>query len=211
MLTRRQVLWGIPLVTAVGLLGDFDTAWAQALPDLTDLEIDGIVYMREEEKLARDVYDTLYAKWQTPVFQRISGSETTHMSAVKTLLDRYGIEDPAATRAAGVYQNQVLQGLYDSLVEKGKESLADALVSGTAVEEIDILDLEERLTQTDESPIQRVYGNLLAGSYNHLRAFTRQLTQVTGEPFAPQYMEQAAVDEILGQRSGRSRRRGGGR
>ncbi len=79
------------------------------------------------------------------------------------------------------------------------------------MEEIDILDLEERLEQTDESPIQRVYGSLLAGSYNHLRAFTRQLTQVAGEPFEPQYMEQAAVDAILEQRSGRSRRPGGGR
>ncbi|NLT42123.1 MAG: DUF2202 domain-containing protein [Anaerolineae bacterium] len=209
MLTRRKVLWGVPLVTAAALAGGSGVAWAEALPVLTDTEIEGIVFMREEEKLARDVYAMLYERWQTPVFRTIGSSEVSHMAAMKTLLDRYGVEDPAATRPAGVFQNRTLQRLYDDLVVAGQESRVAALKAGTAVEEIDILDLEERLGQTDESPIQRVYGNLLNGSHNHLRAFARQLSQISGEPFVPQYMDQATVDEILAQRSGRSRRRGG--
>lgn len=209
MLTRRQILGAIPLAAVVGLVPGTNIALAEALAGLTEAEVDGLVYMREEEKLARDVYAALYEHWQMPVFQTIGSSEVNHMSAIKVLLDRYGIADPASTRPAGVFQNDVLQGLYDELTVKGRQSPADALTAGTAVEEIDILDLEERLAQTDESSIRRVYENLLAGSRNHLRAFARNLSLVTGEPFTPQYMDTATVDEILADRSGRSRRLGG--
>ena len=60
---------------------------------LSDTEIDGILYMREEEKLARDVYLTLSQQWELPIFQNIAGSEATHMEAVSHLLDRYGLTD----------------------------------------------------------------------------------------------------------------------
>ncbi len=61
---------------------------------LTEAEVEGLLYMREEEKLAHDVYVTLYGIWGTPVFQNIANSEQTHTEAVKNLLDIYGLEDP---------------------------------------------------------------------------------------------------------------------
>jgi len=149
--------------------------------ELTAMEADGLAFMREEEKLARDVYLTLYEVWNMPIFQNIAGSESTHMDAVLTLLERYGLEDPSAGKAVGAFENPELQALYDELVDLGNQSLADALKVGAAIEEIDILDLEERLAQTERSDISMVYESLLKGSRNHLRSFTSTFERRTGE------------------------------
>lgn len=164
---------------------------------LTDAEVEGLLYMREEEKLARDVYQTFYEKWGMRIFQNIAQSEQTHMDAVKTLIDRYGLKDPAAGKDAGVFANPTLQALYDQLIEEGNQSLANALQTGAAIEEIDILDLEERIAQTEKADIQRVYGNLVKGSRNHLRAFVSTLQRREGETYRPQYLSQTAYEAIV--------------
>lgn len=165
--------------------------------ELSAEEIAGILYMREEEKLARDVYLTLYEQWELPIFQNIANSEQTHMDAVKTLLDRYGLNDPAADSPRGEFTDPTLQSLYDELVVTGSQSLADALRVGAAIEEIDILDLEKRVAQTDARDIQRIYDNLMKGSRNHLRSFAATLEQQTGETYEPQYLDQEAYDGII--------------
>ena len=177
---------------------------------LSEDEAAGLLFMREEEKLAHDVYMALYAQWQLPIFQNIAGSEQTHTDAVVQLLTRYGLDDPAAGLAAGEFTDPTLQSLYDQLVAQGSVSLEAALRVGAAIEEIDILDLEERLSQTDKADIQRVYGNLLAGSRNHLRAFVGTLEQQTGTSYTPQYLTQTAYDAIMSGTTGRGNSRNSG-
>lgn len=164
--------------------------------DLTEAEVKGLLYMREEEKLARDVYLTLYDTWQQPTFQNIASAEQTHMDAVKTLLERYELDDPTAGQDYGEFTNPDLQSLYDQLVAEGNQSLEAALRVGAAIEEIDILDLEKYLAETEQADIQLVYENLLRGSRNHLRAFVSTL-QRQGVTYEPQYMSLAAYDAIL--------------
>ena len=147
--------------------------------------------LSEEEKLARDVYLTLYEQWGIRIFQNIAGAEETHMSAVADLLERYGLPDPAADTAVGVFTNPELQALYDQLIEDGSQSLADALRVGALVEEVDIIDLETYIAQTDNEDVLLVYQNLLKGSYNHLRAFTSTLEKQTGEIYQLQLLESA--------------------
>ena len=173
-------------------------------------EVAGLLYMREEEKLAHDVYLTLYEKWGTAVFQNIASSEATHAEAVLTLIERYGLADPAAGYNRGVFADPALQALYNQLIEQGGQSLSGALRVGAAIEEIDILDLEERLSQTDQPDIILVYQNLTAGSENHLRAFVSVLGQQTGETYQPQYLSQAVFDEILSSQNGRGQKGGRG-
>ncbi len=163
---------------------------------LSTSEAEALLYMREEEKLARDVYQTLYNKWQLPIFQNIAKSEQTHTDAVKTLLDRYGLADPFS-QEVGVFQNETLQNLYNQLVAQGSLSIADALKVGGAIEEIDILDLEERLAQTDKADIILVYENLLKGSRNHLRSFVSTLQTQAGETYQPQYLTLDAYQAII--------------
>ena len=138
--------------------------------DLSAEEAAALLYMREEEKLARDVYNQLYALWGQPVFQNIAASEQTHTDEIKLLLDRYGLADPALD--PGQFTDANLQALYDQLIAQGSVSLTDALNVGALVEQTDIADLQARLAQTDNADIQLVYNNLMNASYNHLAAFT---------------------------------------
>jgi len=164
---------------------------------LTTTEAAALRYMREEEKLAHDVYLALYEKWGLRIFNNISNSEQTHTDSIKTLLDRYGVADPAAGKAAGVFTDLKLQDLYNQLVEQGRKSLADALRVGGAIEEIDILDLQERIAQTDKADIRLVYDNLTKGSRNHLRSFVSTLKTQTGATYQPQYLSQDAYQAIV--------------
>jgi hypothetical protein len=180
--------------------------------ELSPDESAALLYMREEEKLAHDVYVTLFAQWKLPTFQHISRSEQTHTDAVKALIDRYGLTDPASSKV-GVFTNPDLQALYNDLVARGSQSLAEALKVGAAIEEIDILDLQKYLAQTDNADIQQVFNNLLNGSYNHLRAYVSNLSAQTGETYQPQYLSAETYQSIIGSgstTSGNGRGGGGG-
>lgn len=142
-------------------------------PALSSEEQEALLYLREEEKLAHDVYAVLYEKWGTKVFANIQASESRHMASVKTLLDRYGLEDPVQTEEIGVFANEELKQLFDSLVAQGSASEAESLKVGIAIENKDIEDLERLIASTTHSDIAEVAQNLLEGSRNHLEAFSR--------------------------------------
>lgn len=148
---------------------------SKALPPLSGAEQDGLIFMREEEKLARDVYITLYATWKKPVFTNIAASEQTHMDAILTLLVRYGVPDPVAGMGVGEFATEYFQTLYVDLVALGNQSLSDAYSVGVTIEETDIDDLVALLVDVTHRDIQRVYQNLKLGSENHLQAFTKLL------------------------------------
>jgi len=163
---------------------------------LTDEEIAGLKLMREEEKLARDVYMVLYNEWNLLIFNNIANSEQTHTDAVKILLDVHSIEDPVITDEPGVYANQELQTLYDDLVNQGSVSLLEALIVGATVEDLDIFDLNELIAQTENPDILLVYNNLIKGSRNHMRSFTEQIENNDGT-YTAQFIEQTELDEIV--------------
>ena len=143
--------------------------------DLSSVERDGLIYMRLEEKLARDVYLTLGKKKKKKMFVNIPESEQRHMDAVKALLDKYEIPDPVTDNEIGSFINTDFKKLFDDLVAKGQISFKDAMLVGKEIEEMDIKDLVERIEQTDNPDIKSVYENLKRGSENHLRAFTKHL------------------------------------
>ena len=155
----------------------------QSLGVLTDEEIGHITYMRQEEKLARDVYLTLYNHYVEidPIFAQIFGniseSEQRHMDAVKRLIDKYGLEDPVMDYAVGEFPEPetVLDAnfneLYGNLVEQGKISYCEALKAGIFIEKTDIADIEIALDHVTARDVSRVFNNLLSGSYNHWNAF----------------------------------------
>ncbi len=180
----------------VPVTGTVQTASAVSNSLLTPAEQDALVYMREEEKLAHDVYMALYARWQLPLFNNIASSEQVHTETVQTLLERYGIADPASSEA-GVFVNAELQSLYNTLVAQGSQSLADALKVGALIEETDIQDLQQSLASIQQADIRVAFENLKAGSENHLRAFTSTLQRQTGETYQPQVLSAEAYNAIL--------------
>jgi hypothetical protein len=163
---------------------------------LSDAEKNSLILMREEEKMARDVYTTLYAKWGSRPFSNISSSEQTHMDAVLVLLKKYDIADPVGTNGVGVFQNATMQNLYKQLTELGNKSSLDAFKVGATIEDLDIFDLKRLSTQVDNKDILYVYGNLERGSRSHMRAFNRNI-QNLGSVYVPQYISQAEFDAIV--------------
>jgi hypothetical protein len=159
-------------------------------------EIAALKYMREEEKLAHDVYVALYGVWGDNIFNQISLSETTHTEAILALLVKYGIPDPAAGKAPGEFADPALQSLYDTLLSTGYASQIAALSVGALIEETDIRDIEAKKAITDEADILTVYSNLLGGSQNHLRSFNSKLLNL-GVTYVPQVITQAAWDAIV--------------
>ncbi len=91
-----------------------------------------------------------------------------------SLLKLYGLEDPVMP-GIGEFSNEDLQALYNQLMEQGSASLVAALIVAATIEEVDILDLYERMEQTENTTILKVYSSLEKGSEAHLRAFVYQL------------------------------------
>jgi hypothetical protein len=164
---------------------------------LNDTETAHLVFMREEEKLARDTYITLNQTWGLRVFSNIASSEQTHMDTMLAKLDLYGIADPVLSDAVGSFSNEMLAGLYVDLVESGQVSLLDALFVGAFIEEVDMRDIQEAIDETTHADIIAAYENLLAGSKNHLRAFVSQI-ELLGVEYVAQVLDQSEVDAILG-------------
>lgn len=156
----------------------------------------GLIMMREEEKLAHDVYITLYEKWGVNAFNNIAKSELTHTESVRYLLEKYDIEDPVKENTVGVFSSQVFSDLYNELVSKGEESLVSALMVGATIEDLDIKDLNELSAKVDNQDILEIYANLNRGSRNHLRSFSRQLAK-QGETYSAQYLSQEEINDIL--------------
>jgi hypothetical protein len=165
--------------------------------DLTEAEIDGIIFMREEEKLARDVYLYLYEIHPLRPFLNISKSEQAHMDAIKHLIDIFELEDPVGENPEGVFRNENLQELYNQLIEKGSTSREEALSVGALIEEVDIIDLQTQLeTIAQNEKVIRVYTNLCRASENHLRAFTGVLA-LYGVEYTPVKLSQEEFDRII--------------
>lgn len=162
---------------------------------LTQKEENSLLFMREEEKLAFDIYISMFDKWGLTPFSNISSSEASHMAAVNTLLDRYRLTDPVQP-GSGVFTNSTLQQLHNQLLQQGNISLIESLQVGAAIEEIDIRDLKEQLSFIQRPDIRNVYENLMRGSRNHLRAFVTNLS-MRGVSYQPKYLSQKEYDEII--------------
>ena len=166
------------------------------IEEISQEEIDGLLLMREEEKLARDVYLELSDLFGQQIFSNIAASEQTHTDAIKSLLIKYDLNDPVISDEIGVFENSDLQLLYYNLIEQGSSSLLDALIVGATIEDLDIKDLQELNEISDNQDIISVYNNLERGSRNHLRSFTR-LIQRNGDIYEPQFITQENYDSII--------------
>lgn len=166
--------------------------------DVSQAEKESLLHMYEEEKLAGDVYKSLNEKWNLRIFSNISRAEDHHQNTVAALLDKYEIEYPKNLEM-GQFQNEKLQKLYDALIAQGNESLQQALVVGATIEDVDIFDLEEALEKdVDSKDIAYVYDNLIRGSENHMRAFTRWLKRYDIS-YQTQYITKERFENIVSQ------------
>ena len=155
-----------------------------------------LAYMGNEERLAYDVYNYLYAKFGTKQFTNIATkSEYKHITAVQQLVQKYKLDDtsnftnvdlpalgykntPIENMKAGSYDISAIQALYDDLTAQGSASEIEALKVGCTVEVVDVDDLDAYITiaQNDNAAdIVTVFNFLREGSYHHYWAFDKGL------------------------------------
>ena len=163
---------------------------------LDDAEKARILFIREEEKLAYDVYQTMFDIYGVNMFQNIPNSELSHMEAMLTIIKKYNLTDPMETTARGIYANPVLQSLYTQLVSQGRVSLLAAYQVGATIEDLDISDLNTSLAVTNNQDVRLVYDFLSKGSRNHLRSFYKNIKNWNGT-YIPIYITQAEFDAIV--------------
>ena len=167
-----------------------------SLSGVSEQEEKWLIQMREEEKLARDVYKKLWEKWGNQVFINIAQSEQTHTDAIKILLDRYMIKDPVVDDTVWSFTSLEIKKLYEDLVVQWNKSLLDAFIVWATIEDLDINDLNKLTHETNNEDIKFVYNNLNKGSRNHINAFVKNIIN-NGGSYAPKYISQTEYDEIL--------------
>ncbi len=163
---------------------------------ISDDEAKSLIHMREEEKLARDVYITMFNKYGLMIFDNISRSEQTHTDAILQLLTKYNINDPVGVNAIGVFTDPGLQALYTNLVNAGNVSILEAYKVGATIEDLDLYDLKVDLLKVDNQDIILVYQMLSKGSRNHMRNYFSSLKSL-GFTYVPQFITQSDLDAIV--------------
>ncbi|MHB0755934.1 DUF2202 domain-containing protein [Polaribacter sp. M15] len=157
-------------------------------------DIDALLFMLEEEKLARDTYEYLDNTWSLSQFENIKKSEQAHMDAIEDVLKQNEISYTILPK--GVFSNKDLQAHYNTFKVEGAKSTIDALQIGATIEDLDIKDLENYVSLTKNSTLISIYQNLICGSRNHLRSFMRGLDNNEGT-YTPQFITQDAFDAII--------------
>ena len=165
-----------------------------ASANLTIEDKNALLFMLEEEKLARDTYEYLDELYGINQFSNIKLSEQSHMNAVAKLLEQYNIDYNILPY--GVFENEEIQGLYDQFVEKGQIDPMNALEVGATIEDLDIVDLEEFIEATSNTSIIAVFESLQCGSRNHLRSLV-SVIENSNESYEPQFLSMDAYNEII--------------
>jgi len=183
-----------------GFVSQSDSLYCKAADfpkqDVSASEEKELLYMREEEKMAHDIYTQMYDKWGSRPFYNISGAEERHMAAIKSMIDKYDLTAPVKDVKVGAFTNTEIKKLYARMMEQGNKSEIDALKAGAEIEEVDIKDLIQAIKDTDNNDIKFVYNNLLNASGNHLRAFMRNIER-RGSTYVPKHLDKKTFEEIL--------------
>ena len=172
-----------PIVLILGVV--ISGIFSKSSLAITPLDATNILFMKQEEKLARDIYLAMYDKWGQTIFRNIGmQSEQQHMASVDVLIATYSLVDTTPA-ARGQFTIPELQTLHDELLTKGNRSLIDALLVGILIEEVDIRDLQAAMESTHDSLILTVFTSLQNGSRNHLAAFNNVLAPLYTRLAAP--------------------------
>jgi len=178
----------------LSLTGGEAAAVGSAMATLTAREKDGLIFIWEEEKAARDLYNGLYEKNNMTIFLDLVRSESSHMDQARVVMEKHGLILPPDE--PGVFQNQTLQEIHDQLLAEGLQSDQEALIVAATFEEISIMDLEKELSASQAEDVRTVYEGLLAGSRKHLRSYVSDLKD-QGIEYQPRYLEAEEFQEIV--------------
>ena len=218
-------LASVAIITATGSGITTVSASTEIQTSETSLDVNEqthLVFMREEEKLARDVYLKLGIMYpDSVIFGKIDDSEQQHTTAVKNMIEKYGVDDPNTNDNIGAFTGEdygwYFTEKFNQLVEKASSSELDAFYVGAFIEELDMLDINQcpkviveadngindavecGNVYTDNPDVKQLYSSLLDGSDSHLAGYVKNIEKHIGEGnYQAQVLPQEQVDELLG-------------
>jgi hypothetical protein len=162
--------------------------------ELVQTDTDALLFMLEEEKLARDTYEFLDGQWGINQFANIKKSEQSHMNAIISLLEQSNTQ--YTILPYGEFEDEALQNYYNQFVESGQISLSNALQIGATIEDLDIVDLQDYIDNTTNTSLISVFESLKCGSGNHLRSFVSTIESI-GDTYTTQFLSEEAYNEII--------------
>lgn len=188
------VLFSLAFFTACNKEDTNETLNQNNTEFLSEEDKKALLFMLEEEKLARDTYTYLNNLWSINQFKNIKNSEQTHMDAVEKLLIKYNID--YTILPVGQFENKELQDFYNQFKIDGSVSKENAFQIGATIEDLDIVDLQEFIAATSNTTLIDVFENLVCGSRNHLRSFVKGVTN-SGSVYTPQFLTQEEYNSII--------------
>jgi hypothetical protein len=161
-------------VAGAALLGLGYPAAVQAATSATTTGLTNaqLTEMREEERVARDLYTQLGRSSGEAIFTRIAAAEQRHLDAVERLMSSQGMDPDAAGTTVGRYAVPDLQSAYNRWLAAGRASDQAAYKVGVELEKQDIAELKA-LRVASGTTGARVVQALRTGSEHHLAAFTK--------------------------------------
>lgn len=177
-------------------------------------EIEFQFALREDEKMARDLYTVFAAKYSTaPQIDRIAAAENSHIACVEAVLDYYEISYPAMTAAAGLFEDAKRQAIYNELADKSG-TLLEVYATMAAVEEESVSAYKSVQSEITNENIALVITNMIKASSNHLKAAVCQII-AGGGTYTPLYLSAEEFGTIVnlpyqnGYKYGQKKGRGG--
>lgn len=161
---------------------------------LNQSDIEALLFMLEEEKLARDTYNFLSDLWSVSIFGNIANSEQAHMNAIINQLETSSIEFTILPE--GEFSNSTLQNYYNQFVAEGEVSVLQAFQIGATIEDLDIVDLQEYINGTSNESLISVFEKLQCGSRNHMRSFYSNIVN-QGQDYVPQFLSVEEFNSIV--------------
>ncbi len=152
----------------------------ESLVTITEELLETIEHVANEEKLAHDLYVTLYDYHLndsnislSPLYDIATYSEVEHVQTAEDIAAKYGVEIDSDLEI-GVFGLHEIQELYEELYANGVGSPIDAYKTGCMVEVTDVYDLNADIVVAEDSNAEDIviaYSSLRDGSYNHYWAF----------------------------------------
>ena len=192
--TYMAFITGTFVLAIVGNIVGNSLAWMclareQATTALSSAEVATLIYLREEGKLARDIFVSMYRNWGSETFSNSAFSKQIHMDAMKEMLDAYKLPDPIQSHA-GVFINPDLKARYDQLLTSGLRSYIDSLYVGATIEENNSLTIRGAIKESTHTDLTKSYRALLDESKKNLDVYIKLLAS-KGVGYTPRFVSPA--------------------
>jgi hypothetical protein len=137
---------------------------------LTQAQRTQLAVMAQDEKLTHDLYAQFAKIYGTRVFSNLAAAEAQHLTALRTLMQRYGVTDPTAGKAAGVFGSASVQASYDQLLAQGRTGQQAALKVAQNLEQQAVARYGGAISGLQAPAAKQVYTHLQAAETRHLTA-----------------------------------------